>query len=248
MKKPVLIITALIVLIIFALSFSVTVQANAAEPPGFLIIVQNPPADLVLSLQLPGEPQPEQNELQKEQKAWETYYRFFYHQTPLGHIKLDDAVLIVRSSAYDFQIPLPADTFKTYNNLLTLDLPAQTLTAGQSWLRVALLVTMRVVLTMLIEGVIFLLFGYRSKRSWLVFLAINFVTQIGLNILFTGPMIGPYWLIGFVVVEIMVIIVEIIAFAVFIKEHKKSRAVLFAIVANLASLIAGGWLIANLPV
>ena len=248
MQKPILIIAALMFLIIFALSYPAPVQANAAEPPGFLIIVQNPPADLSLSLQLPGKPQPVTIELQKEQKAWEAYFRFYYHQTSLGPIKLDDAVLIVRSSAAHFQKPLPADTFKTYNNLLTLDLQAQTLTVGQSWLRVALLVTMRVVLTLLIESMIFLLFGYRSKHSWLVFLTINLLTQIGLNVLFTGPLIGPYWLIGFIMVEILVILVEMIAFVILIKEHKKRRAVLFAVLANLLSLGAGGWLIANLPV
>lgn len=51
-----------------------------------------------------------------------------------------------------------------------MDLQKGTLTAGQKLGRAPLLVALRVVLTFLIEGAVLFLFGYRQKRSWLVFL------------------------------------------------------------------------------
>jgi hypothetical protein len=162
--------------------------------------------------------------------------------------KLENAVLVVESSEQSFQISLPTETFKTYNNLLTLNIDAETLIIGQSPLRVPILIAMRVVLTLFIEGIVFYLFGYRKKRSWLIFFAINLITQGGLNAMITGPGIGSYWMIGFIFVEIVILIVEMILFISLVKEHKKSRAAIYTIIANLASLVLGGILISYLPV
>ena len=155
MKKQNL-IAMFIVLVTISLLFPVMIHANAAEPPSFTIIVKNAPEDLTLSLQLPGEPQIEAIELEKKQKGWETYYRYYYHMAPFDNRNLDGAELIVKSQSNSFQSQLPAATFKTYSNLLTLDLSAQSLAVGQAWYRVPMLVALRVLLTLLIEGLIFL--------------------------------------------------------------------------------------------
>ena len=186
--------------------------------------------------------------LSKQQKAWESYYRFFYHMSPLGNDNLDGAVLIVKSNEKNFQCPLPAATFNTYNNLLTLDMETENLTIGQSPLRAPLLVAMRIILTLVIEGVIFFLFGYRKKTSWIAFFAINMVTQGALNAMLTGPSLGSYWIIGFAFGEIVVLAVELMAFIFFVKEFRKRRVAVYTVVANVASLIIGGLLIAYLPV
>jgi len=236
------------IIILLGISFPTIIYSNSAEPPSFTIIASNPPEDLSLSLILSDESQIEGIKLDKETKAWETYYRFFYHMIPSGRDKLEDAELVVESSEQNFKISLPTETFKTYNNLLTLDLDAESLIIGQSPLRVPILVTMRVVLTLLIEGIVFYLFGFREKRSWLIFLVINLITQGGLNAMITGPGIGSYWIIGFIFGEIIILIVEMIAFISLLKEHKKSRRAIYTITANLASLILGGILISYLPV
>ncbi len=241
-------IVFLITIVLLSISFPTAASANAAEPPSFIVIAANPPEDLSLSLRLPDQSQTEAIVLNKEQKAWETYYRFFYHMSPFSFNNLDDAVLIVQSSNQNFQCPLPATTFNTYNNFLTLDLKTESITGGQPPLRVPFLVAMRVALTLLIEGAVFFLFGYREKRSWLVFFAINIITQSGLNAMFTSPVTGSYWMITFIFGEIMVITVELLAFIGLVKEFKKSRVVLYTITANLASLILGGLLITYLPV
>lgn len=248
MKRYNRILLVLAMALLLSLAFSAAAYANSAEPPGFTVIVANPPQDLSLSLRLADERQTEAIVLNKQQKAWESYYRFFYHMSPLGNDKLDGAVLIVQSKEKNFQCPLPAATFKTYNNLLTLDMETENLAIGQPPLRVPLLVAMRVMLTLVIEGAIFFLFGYRRKASWLAFLAINIVTQGALNAMLTGPGLGSYWWFGFIFIEIVVLAVELVAFICLVKELGKGRAAVYAVAANAASLILGGLLITYLPV
>ncbi|HHY82591.1 MAG TPA: hypothetical protein GX505_07915 [Clostridiales bacterium] len=248
MKMHSRIIVVLLLTILLCISGQSIIYANSAEPPGFTVIVSNPPDDLSLSLLLPGGSQSDAIVLPKEQKAWETYYRFFYHLSPSRDFNLADAVLIVESSEQSFECPIPGDTFKEYNNLLTLDLNTKTLKIGQSPLRVPILVALRVVLTLHIESAVFFLFGYREKRSWMAFLAINIITQTFLNAMLTGPGISSYWMFGYIFMEILIIIAEMIAFTSIVKEHKRFRTAMYTIAANLASLILGGLLITYLPV
>lgn len=241
-------LAAIILVLVLSIVYPAVVFANSAEPPGFTVIVPNPPHDLSLAIHLSDYQETEPILLSKERKGWEAYYRFFYHMSPLRNKNLEGAVLMVQSSDKSFQCLLPASTFKMYNNLLTLDLEKESLKTGQSPLRIPLLVSMRVVLTLIIEGFIFLLFGYRKKASWIAFLIINLITQGGLNALLTGPNLGSYWMIGFLFGEIIILITETIAFASLVKEHKKGKAVLYTILANITSLIVGGLLISHLPV
>ncbi len=248
MKRHARIVPFVAVATLLWLSFPVAVCSNAAEPPTFTIMVSNPPDDLSLSLRLPNDRETEAIVLQSERRAWETYYRFFNSLSPSRHDSLNGAVLVVQSSERSFECPLPAATFRSYNNLLTLDLETGNLTVGQSPFRVPALVALRVLLTLLIEGAVFFLFGYRKRRSWLAFLAVNLVTQGALNALFTGPDIGSYWMIGFVVGEIVVLAVETATLVGIISEHTRRRTVFFVLSANAASLLLGGQLIARLPI
>ena len=54
--------------------------------------------------------------------------------------------------------------------------------------------------------------------------------------------------LNLIIMEIFVFIAEIIGTLIFIKEHVKLRRILYVIVANLASLILGGYLITILPI
>lgn len=238
----------MVLVTVILLSFPTEMKANSAEPPGFTVLVSNPPDDMSLFLLFPDESQIKKIELQKEQKAWETYYRFFYHMSPWKKYELDGVILAVESKEKSSNYLLPVETFKTYNNLLTLDLKTDSLVIGQSPFRVPILVALRVVLTLTIESLVFILFGFRQRRSWLAFFIINIITQTGLNAMITGPGIGSYWLIGFVILEILVIIVELAAFTAIVKEHKRIRTALYTITANLSSLVLGGLLITYLPV
>lgn len=90
--------------------------------------------------------------------------------------------------------------------------------------RTPLLVALRVTLTLLLEGLVFLLFGYRTRRSWLAFAAVNLLTQGGLNALITGPGSSAYFVFGYGFGELVVMAVETAAFACLLREHGRGKA------------------------
>jgi len=240
----------LIIAHLMSLWFYTSVSANSAEPPGFTIIVLNSRESLSLSLQIPNDSLSELRIRESEKKGWEKYYKVYFHYRvyPPKIEDIKDIKLIVQSSSKSFQCNLPKGTFDKYNNILTLDMKSETLTVGQSPLRVPALVALRVILTMLIEGAVFFLFGYRQKRSWLVFASVNLLTQAGLNAMLTGPNLSNYWILGYIFGEMLVFIIEMIAYLSLIKEYRKRRVAFYVMLANTASLILGGMLITYLPV
>ncbi len=57
-----------------------------------------------------------------------------------------------------------------------------------------------------------------------------------------------YLIFSLIIGEFFVFAAELIAFAYFIKEHKKPRILIYVFTANFISLIAGGYIISVLPV
>lgn len=102
--------------------------------------------------------------------------------------------------------------------------------------------------TLVIEGVILWLFKFRQKRTWLVFLLVNFVTQLALHLycdLLGGvPFADSYDNVGYYVMsllvpEFLIFIVEAISYGVLIKEETSGRRVGYAVCANAASFALG---------
>lgn len=237
-------LSALIVALLLILALPVSASANAAEPPGITIIVEDAPDDISLTLELAEEPEYGAH-IQKAQKNWEVYFHLYYHW---DSGTLDGAVIKVESYQKSFSCPLPEGAYSGYNNILTLNFETQTLTFGQRWWRQPLLTAVRVTVTFLIEGLIFFAFGFRSKRSWLVFFAVNLVTQGWLNYVINGSAFsGGYWLFGLYLAEFLIFIVETVIFPLATKELPKLRCLLYALSANITSLIAGLLLIRYLP-
>jgi len=237
--KHMLLIMVLCTLIISNLP--TTASANSAEPPSLVILVNNPPDDLSIVLV--------SNENQAEaivrRVAWEGYYVYYSRDMQSS----DEYTFKITTKGESFECTLGAP-LKQYNNVFTLDVSNRELTPGKYPFRSVLLVSIRLLLTLLLEGIIFWLFRFRQKRSWLIFLAINLVTQGALNILLNsgGSLMPSYLIIGLIIGEFFVFAAEMIAFPVFIKEHKKSRILIYVFIANLISLIAGGYIISVLPV
>ncbi len=220
-------------------------SANSAGPPKLTVIVLAPPNDLKLSIQFANGSIKEAITLEKEQKAWEAYYRFPYG---MRELTLEQAVLIVESSEKSFEYPLAKLGDMEYDSLVTLDVKAEQVITGQSPTRKPLLVSLRVILTLLIEGAILYAMGYRSKRSWIVFLLVNLITQTWLNLFLTGPFYNFYWIFGLIYYEFFIFIIEAAVYLANLTEHKRGRAFAYAFLANLASLVLGGLIIAYLPV
>lgn len=233
--------TAVLILVII-FSINNIGYGNAAEPPSILFIVPNAPDDMNVKLKLVDR----EYEAKVVDKIIEKYYIFY--SSDMMRNKPDIYNFIVNTENESFEIEL-AKPYKIFNNTYTLNLQDQTLTEGILLSRSIMLVAMRVVFTLIIEGVIFWIFGFRDKRSWIIFITINLITQGALNIWLNsnGPIMS-YIMLVLIFGEIFVFVVEIIVFIFFCNEHGRKKSVLYVITANLASLIVGGYLITVLPI
>lgn len=226
---------------------------NSAEPPCFTVLVIDPPEGLTITLVSPDNESQEPLELTRDDRAWESYYRFYYWQDDSEQgASAEGAALSVSYGGTSFTLALPDLSDQYYNNLLTLDIAGQTLTDDAPAWRTPLLVALRVLSTLVIEGVVFFLFGFRARRSWLVFLGVNLATQLLLNWSITGSFstltTSGYWWFLYVFGEVLVFAAETVAFGVLLKEKGQGRAVGCALTANAASLVLGGLLLTYLPV
>ena len=226
---------------ILMLSIHGLALANAAEPPGLTVIVNNPPEGLTLTLKFGSG---ESAALVPEHRFWEGQYRFFYGSIP-GSKQLKDAMLTVEWQHGTAEFPIPKE-YLGYDKQVTLDIKNTQLIQGQKPWRVPLLTAMRIILTLIIEGAVFFAFGYRTKQSIKLVLLTNLISQTALNILFIGA--DGYWMLMYIFVEIAVFTLESLIYKDWLVEHGKKRAVLYALIANAASLILGGWMISSLPV
>lgn len=219
----------------------VVVRANSAEPPSLVILVKNPAKDLSIKLLS------DTNEIKAKVNhiAWEGTYVFYSRDMRNG----DTYTFRVTTGDDHFEVTLD-EPVEGYNNVYTLNVGEKTLTAGKYPFRTILLVGIRLILTLLIEGFIFWLFRFRQKRSWLVFLFLNLITQGLLNLWLNNEatMSSGYLIIALIFGEFFVFAAEMVAFPALINEHRKRRSLAYAFIANLVSLIAGGYLITLLPV
>ncbi|MCD7761180.1 MAG: hypothetical protein LUH16_05330 [Clostridiales bacterium] len=226
---------------------------NSAEPPCFTVLVIDPPEGLTITLVSPDNESQAPLELTRDDRAWESYYRFYYWQDGSEQgANAENATLTVSYGEDSFTLDLPDMTDQYYNNLLTLDIASQTLTDDAPAWRTPLLVALRVLSTLVIEGVVFFLFGFREGRSWLVFLGVNLATQLLLNWAITGSFstltTSGYWWFLYIFGEVLVFAAETVAFGTLLKENGRGRAVGCALTANAASLVLGGLLLTYLPV
>jgi len=169
LKGPFLLI---LLLVVTAAIIGPPCFANSAEPPSILIIVPHAPDDLDINLG--------NVKAGRRDKAFESYYTFYR-----SDIKSTDNTLRFTTSSRNFEITVNV-SLPSYNNIFTLNLKNQTLSPGKSLSRSIALPSLRVILTLIIEGIVFFLFGYRRKKSWLVFITVNLVTQGILNIWLAG--------------------------------------------------------------
>jgi len=147
--------------------------------------------------------------------------------------------------------------FDSYFTVDLSDLENSTMTAEKSydykWEIVSLGV--RIVITIVLELLIALLFGYRERKQ-LAFLAVtNIITQITLNVLLniinynSGSFAFVFY---FILFELVVFAMEAITYSLLIgkfstTEQKRGKAVGYAAVANIASCVIGIWISHLIP-
>ncbi len=239
--KSVIAISTIILLLVIFVS-SVPVFANAAEPPALVIIVADAPSDLKVGVYHDAESVFVEG--RKTTNAIEAQIKFFGRDLPDN----EEYVLEVKYGTERFEITIDKPQ-NTYHATYSLNLKEKTLLPGETLMRNVTLVGLRVGLTLLIEGTIFWLLGFRKRITWLLFLAINLLTQGVLNLMLaTNPVSASYVIFGLIFGEIFVFIVEWIAILSLVKEHSQAKRFVTVTLANFASLILGGYLISILPV
>lgn len=98
--------------------------------------------------------------------------------------------------------------------------------------------------TLLFEGLVLWLFRFREKRTWLIFLAVNLVTQVGLHLL-CGSVLAVsgdhplYYVLTLLLPELVIWAAECAAFALLLREHSIFRRWSAALCANLVSFALG---------
>jgi len=204
--------------------------ANSGPPPAIIIAVSGAPSDLKLSI---GTQTPV-----REDKPFTSYFIFDRYDLQMSETGLQVALP-------DKTFNLTISTNMTYRNYFKLDLETQTLTRVESLPGTESVPALMIILTLLIEGGVFYLFGYRQWRSWQIFLGVNLVTQVAL-IAWLGQstsFIDMYAIFGLIVGEIGVFIVELIAFGLLLRERGPIRRISYVMLANFLSLFVGGYII-----
>ena len=97
--------------------------------------------------------------------------------------------------------------------------------------------------TLIIEGILLWLFGFRARRDWLVFLIVNLATQAGLHLwIGSGAMAAgshPLYYLVLIVAEVPILLVELAVYVFQLKEHNRLRRAAYAACANIASYALG---------
>lgn len=212
--------------------------ANSVEPPSYVIII--PGGDDRQELVLTDD-QGREFLGERHEKFSESYYLFY---TP-GTIERFE--LNVRHEGVESRLPLPR--YGTYNNIFSLDLDSMTLVHGKMPFRTVLFTVIRVTVTLLIEGAILYLFGYRRKSTFALFLLINLITQAILAWYLHQQVLDLSYAftLGLIVTEVVILAVEALFFSLFVKEHRIARGLIYVFAANLASFVVGFMLLRHLP-
>ena len=113
----------------------------------------------------------------------------------------------------------------------------------------------RIVITILVELLLALLFGLRSKRQLALLTGINVSTQIILNVLLNiinynkGYFAFVFY---YILLELLVLAIEAVVYGAVLRREKygtvsKTRAIAYAFVANAVSFGAGLWIAQQVP-
>lgn len=131
---------------------------------------------------------------------------------------------------------------KSFNTIVYFDLDTKIIRGKSFFLSYILQFISTCFATLLIEGLILLLFRFSLKQNWKPFLIINILTQIFLTSVVSASM---YYLgimlaiLAYAAFEWVILISESILFSKYLKQHSKKRRVLYAITANIISFMAG---------
>jgi len=161
---------------------------------------------------------------------------FGYHGVPDTY-----RILIVTKSGESWV----SDTLHraTLQSSVTVDWAAKTVSVPPAVVAYALQFLCMLIPTLLIEGVLLYVFGYRSKKSWKRFLLVNLITQGGFAVYLAVTVlnhgVSGWSLLFYIPIELVITLAEVLLDRWLLTEKGKGRAMGYAIVANIHSATVG---------
>lgn len=158
-----------------------------------------------------------------------------------GYIGMPKTFQIVLVSESGYQIISPEVTRERFYTTMRFDAATGVVTQTPLFLVFAAKFISTLIPTLLIEGLVLLWFRFNWKDNRLVFLAVNLTTQLALHGTFIafGSEYSPAFFFLLVPLEVIIMIVESIAYAFLLKGHKVGRRIAYGVVANLISFVLG---------
>ena len=256
LKKILLLLPVLLALLFGALPAEAFAIGTA--PPAVTVVVYGAPKDMQMHAVLQYQGEPLSCPMEHERRAWEDLYRFYRAGVSMhSHFwngnasDFDGAVLLLESSEGKKEIPIPDGLLSMggSNEVLTLYYRSGELIRGFAPWRTPLLVGMRTLAALLIEALFFRLAGFSTRKSWLLFLAINIVIHGLLNWLCCGKInfTGSRYAVGFFTAILVSFLTELVAFVLLVDEYDTDRLARCLIRANLVSHTVNYVLMAFLP-
>ena len=131
----------------------------------------------------------------------------------------------------------------TLQSSATVDWAAKTVSVSPAVVAYALQFLCMLIPTLLIEGVLLYVFGYRSKKSWKRFLLVNLITQGGFAVYLAVTVlnhgVSGWSLLFYIPIELVITLAEVLLDRWLLTEKGKGRAMGYAIVANIHSATVG---------
>lgn len=133
-------------------------------------------------------------------------------------------------------------TRKALQSSVTYDYATNQAKAPSIWISYLIQFLTTCIPTLIIEGIILILFGYKLKENYKVLLVVNIITQIALTMTLGTTLIIYGSLAAYFVqfpVELIILIVEACIYYKYLKGRSVKRNCFYGVVANLASWLIG---------
>ena len=268
----------LLVMMVFPIAFAFPVFADMGPKPEVTVRVENPPEGLYyLDLLVPyqddypnlteeeraaADPELLKGLASLEDEGWYPALSGGTHIPLSGSLTGEpDGEEMVHAFGYappdSFRIILASeegtvvsDVVETHVFRSTVRFDAQTGETSQRswWLAYPFQYFTTLIPTLIIEGIVFLLFGFSLKRHWVFFLILNMSTQLLMYYIIWcadkvgAPVVGFFYFLYMIPLEIFITIIEAVAYARCPLGKSGKRRVLCAAAANAASCFAGFFL------
>ncbi|MDE7302375.1 MAG: hypothetical protein K2N60_03540 [Oscillospiraceae bacterium] len=241
MKKVLIFVVAFLML---AVLMPMRVYANSAEPPAMVILSVNAPSDTELIFTYSDG---RTYAVEKNLRLWEKCY-FLYYWDFVDNNNNDKVVyctkVTVKSSEKSFELDLPdVVSGGSFSCVWTLDFDSEALTENVSPLRAPLYMLLRIMFTLIIECGFYYLVGYREKNSYIMFITVNLITQMFVNLVINGGSLDifySYTPLIYIGMELLVFIFEMIVLPAKVDEKKAGWTLLWTFTANTVSMVIGG--------